>query len=406
MARWIDKADEVQSLIDKGYTNKQLAKHFNVSEKTIKNTLPVLERGGYIQRPQNRTQVQQEAIKGYKESLDISKDGSYTSDKPLWMTLDQVKDPEYLMRAHGFEPDAWELVSAKNNIWNTNDKVHGIQTLYASKITVKPRVQTWTIDELLSVIRADVKPVHIEFKESRLRDHRMLEIPMYDQHWGNAFYEDYKETQRDTYELIESRTWEEILIVLGSDMFHANNFNSTTVSGTQLETTDIPKAWGDCLLFYSPLIENAIRRSNGHTKVIWIPGNHDAFIGWAFVQMLKVKYPQVEFDDNIKTRKAYTYGYNFIGLAHGDKARKDLIRIFPAEFPMEWSQTTNREAHIGHLHREEEVRGKDEFGMTIRTLSTKNPIDQYHDDNGYVTAHRRFMLFEYDQERLRHIHYV
>lgn len=397
---WEQRADELVELMAKGYTNRQIAEHYGCTLKTVKNQLGILRKKkliGYRDTPPKPD--------NYKESLDINKDGSYISDKPLWMTLDQVKDPEYLMKAHGFEPSAWELVSARNNIWNTSDKIHGIQTLYASKITVKPKVNHWTLDDLVSAIKSSVDPVHIETTVTPIDDRRMLEIALYDAHFGNATYEDYKETQHKIHDLLNSKRWDETLFVIGSDLFHADNFKSTTVSGTQLETVDIPNAWNDCSLFYDALIVTALQQSNT-VKIVYIPGNHDQSLGWCFAQYLKVKYSQAVVDDRVKERKVVTYHSNFLGLAHGDKARKDLIRIFPAEFPIEWSQTTSRQVHIGHLHREEEVRGKDEFGLTIRTLSTRNPTDAWHDANGYVTAHRHFMLFEYDTATLRHIHYV
>ncbi|MNJ75937.1 hypothetical protein D3C77_731230 [compost metagenome] len=70
---------------------------------------------------------------------------------------------------------------------------------------------------------------------------------------------------------------------------------------------------------------------------------------------------------------------------------------------MEWAKAKNREIHIGHLHVED---AKDVFGMVIRTLSTRNKTDKWHKDNGYVGAHKRFMLFEYSKSNLESIHYV
>jgi len=121
------------------------------------------------------------------------------------------------------------------------------------------------------------------------------------------------------------------------------------------------------------------------------------------MQMIKARYPQVNVDDRMQQRKAYVYGDNFIGITHGDKARKDLHNIFPIEFPVEWSGAKNREIHTGHLHVEET---KDVFGMAVRTLATRNRTDKWHRDNGFVGAHKRFMLFEYSEKELESIHYV
>jgi hypothetical protein len=156
------------------------------------------------------------------------------------------------------------------------------------------------------------------------------------------------------------------------------------------------------LKFYQLLIGLAMTNSN-NVKIMYSKGNHDESMSWAFVQLLKVLYPDAIFDDSFIERKVHTFGDNFIGITHGDKARKNLHNIFPIEFPMEWAKATNREIHIGHLHVED---GKDHFGMMVRTLATRNKTDQWHKNNGFVGAHKRFMLFEFSEKELESIHYV
>lgn len=397
MGLWKERAPEIQSLLDSNKTLAEIAAHFGVSRKSIRNRIAELRAAGVITgaEPDN-----------YRASLDIGKDGAYTSDKPLWMTLEQVKDPEYLLRAHGFEPDAWELVSAKNNIWNTNDKVHGIQTLYASKITVKPRVQTWTFDDLLTAIKSDVKPVHIRARTIGRETDRMLEISLFDMHFGNNDLQHYQDTQQEIIDLLSAKRWREVIFVIGQDLLHHDNFKSSTANGTIIANADMPKAVEDAKAFYYPLIELAGEQTNCNVKVIYSKGNHDESMSYMFVQVLKERYPQLRFDDAVKERKVHVYGRNFVGFTHGDKMpRKEITRLFPQEFPIEWSQTTFREVHAGDLHREDLV-GKDEWGVMFRTLSTANQTDQWHEDKGFTTAHKRFMLFEYSPERLKHIHYV
>jgi hypothetical protein len=201
---------------------------------------------------------------------------------------------------------------------------------------------------------------------------------------------------------LSSRKWEEVLFILGQDMLHNDDFRGRTSNGTQIETVDMVKAWNDARMFYQPLLEQAIKQSNS-VKVMYAKANHDESLSWAFVQMVKVMYPQIQFDDEIIERKVHTFGLNFIGVTHGDKARKNLHNIFPIEFPVEWSKAKNREIHIGHFHVED---AKDIFGMVVRTLATKNKTDKWHKDNGYVGAHKRFMLFEYSEDNLESIHYV
>lgn len=336
----------------------------------------------------------------YKETVEILSDGSHKSDKLLRMSSEQAKNVEYLLKAHGFDMNAWELVTAKNNIWNVYSKSDGVQTLYSSKITVKPKQNGMDLDKLLETIR-EIRPISIELEEIVEFENGLLEIPIFDSHFPITRYEDYQPTQAKIMSLI-SRTWEEVLFVIGQDMLHNDNFRGQTANGTQIETVNMTIAWEDALKFFGPLIEKAFTKAK-KVKVMYSKGNHDESMSWAFVQMLKALYPQIQFDDEIKERKAHTFKNIFIGITHGDKARKNLHNIFPVEFPLEWSKAKTREIHIGHLHTED---AKDIYGMVIRTLATRNKTDQWHKDNGFVGAHKRFMLFEYSEEELLSIHYV
>ncbi|GIP10413.1 hypothetical protein J1TS5_25830 [Paenibacillus macerans] len=348
-----------------------------------------------------REKKTEQAPSGYKETVEILADGSHKSDKLLRMSAEQSKDVNYLLEAHGYDLNAWELVSARNNIWNVYSKQDGVQTLYSSKITVKPRQYGTNIDGLIKAIeKMDQVRVHIDpFKKC---DGGLLEIPIFDSHFGISDYDYYKPTQQKIFERLSSRNWERVLFILGQDMLHNDGFRGTTSSGTPIEAIDTVTAWEDARKFFEPLIELAITQSSA-VDVVYSCGNHDEALGWAFVQMIKARYPQTNVDDRLLQRKAVVYGDNFIGITHGDKGRKDLHNIFPIEFPVEWSGAKNREIHTGHLHVEET---KDVFGMAVRTLATRNRTDKWHRENGFVGAHKRFMLFEYSEKELESIHYV
>ncbi len=391
--QWTDEEhDYLVKLKEQGYTYQQIA-----DELTAKFNQKFTFDGV---RNRYRYKVEQTGTPSYKETTEILADGTHKSDKLLRMSAEQSKDVNYLLKAHGFDTEQWELVNAKNNIWNVYSKEDKVQTLYSSRVTVKPR-QSYSLDKLLETIK-ETQSITIKIDSSEVNEKRLLEIPLFDAHFGVSDYDYYKQTQSKIMDKLISRKWEESLFVLGQDMLHNDDFRGRTSSGTQIEVVDMVQAWNDARTFYEPLIEKAIKHSNS-VKLYFVKGNHDESMSWAFVQLLKERYPQLQVDDTFIERKAYTFGNNFIGITHGDKARKNLHNIFPVEFPNEWANATNREIHIGHLHVED---AKDHFGMVVRTLATRNKTDKWHKDNGYVGAHKRFMLFEYSEEQLESIHYV
>ncbi|GFN32585.1 hypothetical protein [Paenibacillus xylaniclasticus] len=341
----------------------------------------------------------------YKEEVEIHRDGTQSSNKLVRMSIEQSKDEKFLLKAHGYDLDSWELISAKSNIWNAYSKSDGISTLYSSKISVRPKRNGFNYDRFIESLR-EIKPYSVQYQEkspiTEAHEKRLLEISLYDTHFGVSDYEYYFSTQQRIATKIASRQWEEILFVVGQDMLHNDNFRGQTSSGTLIETVDMEKAWDDCRKFYEPLIKLAFENAN-NVKIVYSKGNHDESMSWAFVQLLKALFPFAKYDDSFTERKAHVFGNIFIGITHGDKGRKQLHNLFPVEFPELWARAKIREVHVGHLHVED---GRDYFGMMVRTLATRNKTDKWHQDNGYIGAHKRFMLFEYSESELESIHYV
>lgn len=337
------------------------------------------------------------------ESTELMADGSCRSLKFLEMTEAQSKDPVYLLDAHGFDTSVWELVSAKNKIWHgfSKDKEGEPQrtVLFASSITAKPRVRVYEIDDLVAALRT-VERV----KVTRPRGGRgLLELAHTDMHFGNSDFAWYEPSLQRTLDVIAQQPWAEILVWIGSDLFHCDNFKNTTSNGTLQSSVNWSEAWADATRFYGTVIEAALE----HGKRVsgkYIIGNHDESMAWAFCQGLAWKYPQLTFDTAIEERKVHVFGRCAIGMTHGDnRTRKDLDRIFMAEFPT-FAAAAHREVHAGHLHHELST---DEYGVVSRSISTAARTDKWHREEGYVGACKRFQLFEWDAERgLTGIRYV
>lgn len=342
----------------------------------------------------------------YQEKVEILGNGTHKSDKLLRMSEEDSKNPEFLLRAHGYDPEEWELVSARNNIWNVYSQKDGINTLYSSKITVKPLVNKFDPKRLVEKLEK-FEPVKLKINKNNFeKSEGLLEIPLFDQHFGVTDYDYYKPTQEKIAQKILSKKRDEILFVVGQDLMHNDGFTSQTTNGTVIEKVDMEQAWEDASNFYRPLIELSLENSN-NVKIIYSAGNHDEAMSWCFVKYLKALYPMCDYDDSLEEHKLHIYGDNAIGFTHGDKggqkARNEVHNIFSALYPTEWGQAKNREIHMGHFHIED---AKDKFGTMVRTLATKNKTDEWHKRNGFVGGHKRFMLFEYSRKQLESIYYI
>ena len=284
---------------------------------------------------------------------------------------------------------------------------------HASTVQVNAKgevIQAWIkqhtedrLEELLEAIKdntpiAKIEPKVVDGAEG------MLEIPLFDMHFGIADLDYYRKTLEEILGIVSSRHWDKIVIPFGQDLFHNDSIaKGVTTKGTLIEKVDLRQAVYDAEVFYMNIIDMAIEKAN-EVSVIYSQGNHDKTAGWFFARILKTRYGDI-VDDSTKERKAVWWNGCFIGITHGDKHTDNpngLRGKFTMEFPALFATAKVREIHTGHLHNE---MSKDEYGVQVRRMSTGNKDDDWTTDEGYKSQ-KRFMLFEWMPNRLKSIHYV
>lgn len=270
---------------------------------------------------------------------------------------------------------------------------------------IKQKVSDIDIDDLVMALRENVEPYKYTGKHDESAD-RMLEIPLFDMHWGLAFFDYYESVLNGILELIQSRHWDFVIIPFGQDFFHNDSVvNGVTTKGTSIDKVDMVRAVKEGKQFITTIIDAALNNSN-ETRVVYSPGNHDRSVSWMFMQVLLERYGHEIVDDTMEYRKVLSYGKNSIMVTHGDSKQataKNLAHIFPISYPEEFAQAKTREVHSGHLHHETEA---DIYGIMVRRLSSGVTVDDWSNRQDFIGSHRRFMIFEWDRDSLRSIHYV
>jgi UDP-2,3-diacylglucosamine pyrophosphatase LpxH len=270
---------------------------------------------------------------------------------------------------------------------------------------IKQKAEDFNHQDFIEAIRESVEP--FDYVPNK-NDHatRMLEIPLFDMHWGIAFLDHYKFVLTELLGLLNSRTWDKVVIPFGQDFFHNDSIvNGQTTKGTVIEKVDMTRAVKEAKTFMYALIDTAIHQAN-EVQVLYTPGNHDRSIAWMFIQVLLERYGSSVVDDTLEYRKVINYGKNSIMITHGDSKQataKNLAHIFPIAFAEEFANANVREVHAGHLHHEAEA---DIYGVMVRRLSSGGKVDDWSNKQDFIGTHRRFMVFEWDQKKLASIHYI
>ena len=270
---------------------------------------------------------------------------------------------------------------------------------------IKQKADSFDPEDFIKAVKASVEPYEYK-KIDKNASTRMLEIPLFDMHWGVSYMEDYKTVLNELLHIMNSHSWDKIVIPFGQDFFHNDSIvNGQTTKGTVIEKVDMVRAVKEAKVFMYALIDTAIHQAN-EVHVMYSAGNHDRSISWMFVQVLLERYGADIVDDSLEYRKVVTYGKNSIMLTHGDSKQataKNLAHIFAISFPEEFAVANIREVHAGHLHHEGEA---DIFGVMVRRLCSGNKVDDWSNKEDFVGTHRRFMVFEWDPNKLASIHYI
>ena len=270
---------------------------------------------------------------------------------------------------------------------------------------IKQKADNFNPEDFINAIRDKVEPF-VYIPTDRTDATRMLEIPLFDMHWGIAFMDYYEPVLNELLDLITSRRWDKIVIPFGQDFFHNDSIvNGKTTKGTPIEKVDMIRAVEDGQKFIYTLIDQAIESAN-EVRVLYSAGNHDTSTAWMFMRVLLERYGPSVVDDSFEYRKVITYGKNAIMVTHGDSKQataKNLAHIFPITFPEAFANANVREVHSGHLHHEREA---DIYGIMVRRLSSGCKIDDWSDKEDFIGTHKRFMVFEWDLNKLASIHYI
>ena len=351
----------------------------------------------------------------YKTTIELGKDNTQTSDKLIKMSEENAKDPNFLLKAHGYDVLKWELVSARNNIWNSYSKKDGVMTLYSSKIMVKPRTEyLWNEEDIKKILR-NVKldysnRINVEPKKC-IDSGNLLVVPIADLHFnlladkystGNNYNTDISEkyyyyTLDDIVGRTRHERFEKVLFVVGNDFINADNLNGTTTRGTPQDNNT---EWFNIINKTTQLIIDGISLLStiAPVDVIYVPSNHDLHTMFGIMQTINAWYKD---DDNINIdtsplpRKYYKHGKTLLGFSHDIKV-KNALEIFTSEAKDKWSDCNHMVWMLAHLH-QQMVYDKQGY-LEIMRLPTISGWSRWSNNKGYIQSDKKNQAFIIDKD--------
>ena len=240
-----------------------------------------------------------------KIDLTINKDGTQTRNALLELSEKELKTPELLLKAHGYDSKMFELINCKNSMWHQNSNSDGLRTLYASKITVKPRTEI-SLEEIKEIFDK-MNRTYIRPKVNRYEtdgQNECLIINFFDVHFSKLAHisetgenYDYKIAQeRISYSIdkyinkYKNRNIDQVIFAIGQDYFNSEP-TGNTVGNTKQDNDSR----------YSVMFEKGVEtlvqcidkiEETFKCKVIvpLVQGNHSTYTEYYAAQFLKAWY--------------------------------------------------------------------------------------------------------------------
>lgn len=358
----------------------------------------------------------EQKIGSYKNKIEHNADGTQSSDRLIKMAEEDAKDAEFLLKAHGYNVESWELVSARNNIWNVYSKKDGISELYSSKIVVKPKKILFNEQWIKNVIdKIDFSKRIKKYEYNNIdKTSKTVEINFPDVHIGkfvqelisNGVYNAdiavnrYRNAINEALNRISVYNVKKFIYPLGQDYINFDHLEGTTTKGTRQDMNEfyesVYKKAYKCLL---ETVEKL--RSIAPVHIIYVKGNHDSLSTFTMCYSLSELYEfnnisDVTVDYSTLQRKYIKIGNTTLGLGHGEKEKNKIKECMQVDVPELWNNKY-RYFHLSHFHSE---RATNEIGGVVyKWLGSMSENCKWTYESGYVGAQKKGHVFVYDDEK-------
>jgi len=207
------------------------------------------------------------------------------------------------------------------------------------------------------------------------------------------------------YQTFNSKNIEEVVFLLGNDLFQTDTFHNTTTKGTPV-ATDTP--WDKSYEHGFELMVTAINRCRQFCKKLYIylvQGNHPRTKEYYLAHALELYFksdPNIVFNRTSDNLKVHQYGDTLLCFNHGNNINDKLPLAFATTFYKQWGSSKYKEIILGDKHHNSEklykIQGEAQ-GVRMRILPSLSGTDQWHEDELFINSIQSGVVFVYDKEK-------
>ena len=352
--------ERLKEMLYKKKSKAYYAEALGVSEEKISELYKEMGRRQTINRaPKKLHSAANKSVK-YEEDI-VSGTGEL-----VFNTDEEIKSLDDLIKKSKIDTDKWNITKYIQNYWgNTNNPCWQVKA-WLSKKGDEQLFQDYFVEFLTTY-----KPVAKKTSAPKETDksEACLIINKQDSHlnkhdingdnkieWRGADIETRVSTILAQAKLSNDLTT--VTYIIGSDEFNSEWTGMTTKGTPQQNTDDYQKSFEEICNHEIDMITLLLRNAK-YVEVIYVPGNHDEYVGWHLIKWLDayfrhdVQDERVVFNTEPSYRKYISYGTTAMMFNHGDAIKPSkLASIFPMEFRDEWSYYDHFYIFTGDKHHE------------------------------------------------------
>lgn len=320
----------------------------------------------------------------------------------------EVKTKEDLIRECEIDLSKWEISRMVHNAWgkegNQNYQVKAWLVPISNEIVFQGEFK----DFLKGYTPA---PKVIKLDTDKKKPNICLVLPKQDAHFNkydiggdNSIVHRFKDNKASVADMLTkataTNTIEESVYIVGSDQFNSEWTSLTTKGTPQQNILSYQEAFRAICDHEVDIITTLLSYSE-RVKIMFIPGNHDQYVGWHLIDWLEAYLrlnKNLSFDSRIDNTKYHRYNNSGIMFNHGDVMKPAALAArFPMGFKDQWSICENYYIFTGDRHHELSL---DLNGIKFYQIpQLSNAKSSWDDKKGYICSKAEataFVITEYN----------
>ncbi len=265
-----------------------------------------------------------------------------------YQVKNKIESLDDLVRECGIDLNTWDITKYVQNYWGNDVHPHWQVKTWLSRKKEENVFQEEFI-KFLETYKPKVKVNQIKFPSKQSKG--CLVINKQDSHL-NKFDSDGDNDIDLRFEVIEeaiqqvldtataSKDLEVIVYLVGSDQFNSE-WTGCTVKGTPQQNILSYQESFQKICDHEVEVINKLLAHSGEVNVVYMPGNHDEYVGWHMVNWLQAFFKEtkrVSFEASPEYTKYIVYSNTAMMFNHGDDAKPEkLAGLFPIGMKDDWS---------------------------------------------------------------------